>query len=255
MSNLNFDESVNEILILTDIINSKKEEELYVKKLKILFDFFNSNEDLSNKILEHPLIKKNKLKILEILSRYESQHEKEPGSFFKKKNVHEDKLNIDILQIEGELLKLNKNSKLLFLGGGAHPYSAIQYSRKFKCHCTCIDIDKEAIELSKKLIDNLPEKKLIKICHGDATTYPFDGFDVIFMSSSCFPKEIILKRIKKMKDKVVALRNPKGLYRLWYPEVPERILKEFKVDYHLDMKDNFHFEFIICKSRGEKNDF
>ena len=51
---------------------------------------------------------------------------------------------------EGLAAGIGKNSKVLLMGGGSLPFTAIALHKFFGVTCTCIDIDPEAIDLSKK---------------------------------------------------------------------------------------------------------
>jgi histidine 2-aminobutanoyltransferase len=73
---------------------------------------------------------------------------------------------------EGCAAELRHDSKLLFVGSGAIPISALSLARQFDCEVTCLDIDPQAVELSRRLLSSQTACKTIDIQLGDIHTVP-----------------------------------------------------------------------------------
>ncbi len=98
---------------------------------------------------------------------------------------------------EIENFNLKKDKKILHIGCGAYPISALVLASLADTKIVTIDSSRRSIKIAKKIIQkkNLDDK--IKAEYGDATKYPLDGFDTIIISGCSVPKIQVFNHIIK----------------------------------------------------------
>jgi protein-L-isoaspartate O-methyltransferase len=109
------------------------------------------------------------------------------------------------------------NDKVLHIGCGSFPYTAIIISQMSGAAVTAIDCDSIAVKDAKYYIKrkHIP---WVKIEKADGVNYPLTEFDVIVVSHGVKPKETVLKIIlQSMKSGArLIYRNPKGFVGYLY---------------------------------------
>jgi precorrin-6B methylase 2 len=98
---------------------------------------------------------------------------------------------------EIENFDLKNDKKILHIGCGAYPITAMMLSSLDNAKIVTIDSNHRSIKLAKKVIQrkNLGDK--IKAEYGDATKYPLNGFDTIIISGCSVPKIQVFNYIIK----------------------------------------------------------
>jgi len=102
---------------------------------------------------------------------------------------------------------ISENDKILHVGCGAYPITAITLAKINGVHIVGIDKNPKAVELAKDVIHRKKLDKKIKIENGDGINYPVGKFNTIIISSCSTPKEKILEHIlrnAKPKSKIIA---------------------------------------------------
>jgi histidine 2-aminobutanoyltransferase len=186
----------------------------------------------SKYVLNHHKIKPIASKIRSSWQAYERDFEKEFANKYLKGDSNSFKQhlkkNFNLVKREGLMAKLNDISDVLVLGGGAVPLTAIMYNKLFGCNVNCIDIDSEAISISKKLLEKLRIKR-ISVEHQDATESPIKAYDLILVTTHCMPKREIFRHLFEKIDKSkVIYRTPIGLFKLFYDETKKSDISGFK---------------------------
>lgn len=188
---------------------------------------------ISNAVLNDPKIKSNFLQLNVLMQAYERQYEDDFAKEFM--NYGDQKANEYIeryrgmVESEGKIAKLQEGDKVIILGGGSLPLTALTYVKAYNACCTCIDIDRQAVKTSKELVKHLKLEKKIDIHYGDAFTYPLQGYDLILVIC-LLPKKRALKYVfEENKRAKVIYRSAIGLYKIWYGETLESELSEYKI--------------------------
>ena len=122
-----------------------------------------------------------------------------------------------LVKREASLAGINENDKVLCIGGGICPYTAILLHKYTKAHITVIDNNLECVEKSKKFINRLGLDK-INILFGDGEDICCHGYTVIHLAMQISPKELVLNEIlqKAQPGTRVLIRKPKkGVDRLY----------------------------------------
>ena len=92
---------------------------------------------------------------------------------------------------------LKGDKKILHIGCGAYPISALMLSSLDNVKIVTIDSSRRSIKLANKIIKNKNLDNKIKAEFGDATKYPLDGFDTIIISGCSIPKIQVFNHVIK----------------------------------------------------------
>ena len=89
---------------------------------------------------------------------------------------------------------------------------------------------------------------------GDATTYPLKNYDALFVTGSCSPKKEIFNHIfdETEKSKII-LRNPHGLYNLWYSSPSPQDICKFNIVENVDHSEDYPFDSLLLAKDGALN--
>lgn len=114
---------------------------------------------------------------------------------------------------EMDKLNLSSSKKILHIGCGQYPITAIILSELDDIEITTIDHIKKAVEIAKKVVKKkkLDNKIFPKV--GDGITYPLRGFDTIIISGCSFPKIKVVNHVLKNADKNCRIIIREGHYK------------------------------------------
>jgi precorrin-6B methylase 2 len=90
-----------------------------------------------------------------------------------------------------------KSKKIIHIGCGAYPATAITLAKMNCKNIVAIDKNKRAVKLANRIINNKNLYQNITIEVGDGRTYPIENFDTIIISASSTPKIDVLDHIFK----------------------------------------------------------
>ena len=96
---------------------------------------------------------------------------------------------------EFKIFDISDGDKILFIGCGQYPITAIILARLYDVNIIAIDKNPKAIKLAKSVIHkkNLEDKIIIE--EGDGVDYPVDAFDVVILGELLFPKKLIYNHV------------------------------------------------------------
>ena len=101
---------------------------------------------------------------------------------------------------EIENFDLKNDKKILHIGSGAYPITALALASLDNVKIVTIDSDHRLIKCANKIIQKKNLQNKIKAEYADATKYPLDGFDAIIISGCSVPKiqvfDYIIKNAK-----------------------------------------------------------
>lgn len=99
----------------------------------------------------------------------------------------------------------HEEHRFLFIGGGPMPLTAIAMALDFGIKSVVIDTDREAVELSAKLVEKIGLADFIDIRHVSGEDFDYSDFNVIFVAALAgLQKEVkdkIFNQIKKTAKK------------------------------------------------------
>jgi len=115
---------------------------------------------------------------------------------------------------------LKDDKKILHIGSGAYPVSALILAEINNSEITAIDSNRRSIKFANEIIHKKNLDDRIKVEYGDATKYPLDGFDTIIISGCSVPKIQVFSHIIKN-----AKSNSKIIIRDTYLDIESIISK------------------------------
>jgi len=115
---------------------------------------------------------------------------------------------------ENNYIDMSKVKKVLHIGCGKYPISALILGENFDGGIVAIDNKYEVVEEASQVVKkkNLEDKIFIE--RGDGTNYPMDDFDVIIVSSCSVPKLDVLEHIfdsAKVDTKIIIREFGRGI--------------------------------------------
>lgn len=148
-------------------------------------------------------------------------------------------------------------SKVVFIGGGPFPETAIAYSKQNNCKITIIDNNPEAVVLSTKIISELGLDKTISIRYCDAAEHDYSGYTHIVVAALAKPKPLIMRQIcdTMPADAVVVCRNVEGLRGFIYEPVNNDLLEHFTHQSKVYGDDKTIVHSLILKKYSEHSHF
>ncbi|MBB3111508.1 hypothetical protein FHS18_003576 [Paenibacillus phyllosphaerae] len=116
--------------------------------------------------------------------------------------------------------------KVVFVGSGPMPLSAILIHLYSNAEVTCLEINPAAFEASRTLLERLglQDRVTVRQVNGDA--FDYGDYPIIFVASLVTDKAHVLEQIRcKQPDALVAVRTAEGMRQLMYETLDERLLK------------------------------
>lgn len=123
---------------------------------------------------------------------------------------------------------IKATDKVLCIGGGAAPCTALQIYTQSKAKVYILDNDIEAVRTSRNLIADLKLEENIKVILGDGRYIDPNEYDLIHIALQVEPKEEVLNNIwTKLEDgKKVIIRKPKKFLSKFYSKIPKMYLEK-----------------------------
>jgi protein-L-isoaspartate O-methyltransferase len=90
---------------------------------------------------------------------------------------------------------ISQKDRVLCIGGGPLPYTAIRIASMTKAKVTVVDMDKRAVRCAERIVRRLKLHNYINVKTGDAQCMEIFGYDVVHIAFQVHPKERILQNI------------------------------------------------------------
>lgn len=188
------------------IINYLKDPELYIR-LQKLYDKFETNLEIK---YAKQVINSSK----NLLKNY---------LLFKRFNR--------LIKNEIKLASISKNDKVLFIGSGPFPISAMLLNQFVGCKIDCYEKDQDRVRLSRETLSYLGFAKKIWVFTKKGEDMDTKKYTVIVIALLAKPKDKILNRIFKIArsgTKIIS-RTADGKRKGLYEETDKNLFKRYKV--------------------------
>jgi precorrin-6B methylase 2 len=96
---------------------------------------------------------------------------------------------------------LKKSKKILHIGCGTYPITALSLSELKDIKIVTIDHDEKSIKTARKIIKQKKLEKKISADAGDGIKYPLNTFDTIIISGCSVPKIQVLNHVLQSSQK------------------------------------------------------
>ncbi|PFO99851.1 nicotianamine synthase family protein [Bacillus cereus] len=154
---------------------------------------------------------------------------------------------------EGKLLNLNNKSRVLIIGSGAMPITAMLYNEIYNSTLLCLDIDNEALSISKEIINlECPERSsCFQYIHSDAFNLNLDITDIshIVIAGHINKKEELVSSLRYHLNKGtrVLLRDSVGIYRVIYSGINKYEFEGYSTKHIYEEDKRFPFKSIVLE--------
>ena len=138
---------------------------------------------------------------------------------------------ITLIKNEIRLGNMAKNHKVLFIGSGPFPISAILFNKLVGCHVDCYEKRKYRAELSNKALKKLDLSNSIKVYCKKGEDLSDDRYDIIVIALLAKTKNKILNKIFSVArpgTKIIC-RTADDVHKVFYEETEEKLLNKYKV--------------------------
>ena len=150
---------------------------------------------------------------------------------------------------EFSIAQIPEDGKVLVIGCGSLPHTMIILGLEKNWRLTGIDIDKDAVNKAKSLVNKYKLKREIEIIEEDGLTVDLSGYDLIVISFDVKPKAKILERLLKDMDEKTCI-----LYRTTWESFEKIYGKDVITNNAAIEKTFYRSDFIksLILTRSEK---
>jgi len=133
----------------------------------------------------------------------------------------------NIVKNEIRLANIRSHDKVLCIGGGSIPSTAIEISRQTHAHVYVLDMDKKAIECAKEVIARLGLHDKITVINGKGQDIDIELYDVIHIAQQVSPKDEVLRSIwdKAKEGHRIIVRMPRKALKPFYSNITDDFIK------------------------------
>lgn len=133
----------------------------------------------------------------------------------------------NIVKNEIRLASIGSSDKVLCIGGGSIPCTAIEIARQTKALVHVLDIDENAIECASKLIARMGLEDKITVINGNGQDIDISLYDVVHIAQQVSPKEGVLRNIweKAKEGNRIIVRMPRKMLKPFYSNVTDDFIK------------------------------
>ena len=131
---------------------------------------------------------------------------------------------------EIELAEVRENDRILCIGGGSIPSTAIQMANLTKAEIDVIDMDPKAVINARKLINRIGLDGQVSILQGKGEDMDVGCYDVIHVALQVSPKEKVVDHLwaNSKKGTRIIVRMPKKKLKSFYSCLSSKFLCKVK---------------------------
>lgn len=124
----------------------------------------------------------------------------------------------NIVKNEVSVSDIKPSDRVLCIGGGSVPCTAILISKLTDANVEVVDVDRKAVRRAQNLISRLGLSNKINVSYGDGTSIDCSDFDVVHIALQVQPKESVIKNAAETckKGKKIIVRMPKDCLKGFY---------------------------------------
>ncbi|MCC5910528.1 MAG: hypothetical protein JJT76_08845 [Clostridiaceae bacterium] len=127
----------------------------------------------------------------------------------------------NIVEREISLGEISSKDKVLCIGGGSFPCTAMEIASRTGAYVQVIDMDPCAVENSKRLIKKLDLSEKVKVIKASGEEVDPSGFSVVHVALQAYPQDKIVKNLLKNSENNIRIlvRSPKTLIKSFYKSI------------------------------------
>ena len=118
----------------------------------------------------------------------------------------------------------DEDSHIVFVGAGPLPLSAIIMQLQTGARITCVDIDPDACDRARRLIERLDLQRKMEVVCASGTDYDYRECDAVILAALVPEKEAVLDKIAHENNNcVIGMRSAEGLHCLLYERTEDSL--------------------------------
>lgn len=131
-----------------------------------------------------------------------------------------------LVREEVDISEIKKEDRVLCIGGGSVPCTALEIHRQTGAKVDIIDIDEEAVFNSKRLIERLGLEDNIRVSKGFGQTVNMSKYNVVHIALQVTCKDEVLDNILENSsgNTRILMRMPKKGLKCFYSNVQSKLL-------------------------------
>lgn len=139
--------------------------------------------------------------------------------------------SVNSLWPEADILGLSRDSKVVFVGCGPFPATAISWAKNFGCHVTCLEYNPVSASMSSALVKAVGLEKNMHVVCVNAATFDYGSATHIALAVMTHGKAGVIAQIRKTlpKSSLLTVRAKEGLKACMFPGWEISDLKGFEV--------------------------
>ncbi len=155
-----------------------------------------------------------------------------------------------IVKDEVKLAKMTNKDKVLCIGGGSIPCTALQIANLTGAEVHVIDIDSKAVNNAKNIIRKMGLGNKIYVTEAKGEDIDVTSYNVIHIALQVTPKEKVIEHIwsKSTEGTRIVVRLPKKSLKCFYSNLSDEFLNQRKLsieDYCLQNRCNTMKEILL----------
>lgn len=116
-------------------------------------------------------------------------------------------------------------SPIVFVGSGPLPLSALLLHLMLNVSVFCLDIDVDACEAARFMMERINLSDSVKVVQGDGANFDYADYQHVFIASLVTQKDEVLEQIRRTNPgALVAIRTAEGIRRLMYEAINEEAI-------------------------------
>jgi len=129
----------------------------------------------------------------------------------------------NIVKQEVQLADIQEKDRVLCIGGGSIPSTAIEIVNQTNAFVDVIDTDNKAVHQARSVIHRLGLDNKIKVIRKDGQNVDLNPYDVVHIALQVSPKEKVAKHIwnNLIYGNRVVIRMPKKFLRFFYSNISD----------------------------------
>ncbi|MCJ7572171.1 MAG: class I SAM-dependent methyltransferase [Candidatus Thermoplasmatota archaeon] len=125
---------------------------------------------------------------------------------------------------ERDKFNLSKSKKILFIGCGPYPITALILAEMNGVRIVAIDHNEKCVKISRKVLEQKNINRKISVELGEGLNYPLKGFDTIIASGCSQPKIQVINHILQNSDRKSKIIIREAYYK---DKIIKDIIKNF----------------------------
>ncbi|MCP3764385.1 hypothetical protein NLX67_18745 [Domibacillus sp. A3M-37] len=152
---------------------------------------------------------------------------------------------------ELESFGINRNSKIVFIGSGAFPISALTIAKQTGAEIICLDIDLEAVEMGKNIAELTGLESKVSFTNEAVSELSFiKGATHVMIASLVKNKLEVLEDLKSVlsEEAKVIIRYGNGLKSMFNYPLDQDLSDEWNYS-SIEQKDHFYDTVVLKKGK------